>query len=147
MSVKNRKWDVRDGYFVSEKHNMYSSYFFNPEDVDLTVIDKMVLHGKDYVQYLDGGSACHINLREHLSKEQYRQLLSVACKDGTNYFTFNVKNTCCEDCGYISKHTLDKCPKCGSTNLSYLTRIIGYLKKVSSFSEPRQIEEGNRAYT
>ena len=147
LSVKNYNWDKEDGYFVSSRHAMYSSYFFNPEDTSLNVLDKMKLHGEKYVKYLDGGSACHINISEHLSKEQYRQLLRVASQNGTNYFTFNCRNTVCNDCGYISKDTLDVCPKCGSKNLDYLTRIIGYLKRVSSFSEPRQREERVRAYT
>lgn len=147
LAVKHHNWDEADGYFVSPKHNMYSSYFYNPEDESLSVIDKFKLHGKDYVQYLDGGSALHVNLKEHLSKEQYRQLMKVAAKLGTNYFTFNVKNTVCNDCGYISKDTLDKCPKCGSTNLDYLTRIIGYLKRIKDFSEPRQVEAENRFYS
>lgn len=146
LSVKNYNWDKNDGYFVSTKHTMYSSYFFNPEDDSLSILDKMKLHGKDYVQYLDGGSAYHANIKEHLSFEQYRQLLRVASENGTNYFTFNCKNTVCNDCGYISKHTLDVCPHCGSHDLDYLTRIIGYLKRVSSFSEPRQGEEHMRAY-
>ena len=147
LAVKHHNWDKADGYFVSPKHNMYSSYFYNPEDESLSVIDKFKLHGKDYVQYLDGGSALHMNLKEHFSKEQYRQLMKIAAANGTNYFTFNVRNTVCNDCGYISKDTLDKCPKCGSTNLDYLTRIIGYLKRVKDFSEPRQIEAGNRYYS
>lgn len=147
LSNKNYNWDKNDGYFVSKKHDMYSSYFFNPEDENLSVIDKMKLHGENYVKYLDGGSACHINLHEHLSKEQYRTLLKIAVQNGTNYFTYNVRNTVCNDCGTISKETLIKCEKCGSTNLDYLTRIIGYLKRVSSFSEPRQKEEGLRHYS
>lgn len=147
LSVKNYKWDKGDGYFVSPKHEMYSSYFFNPEDESLSVLDKMKLHGEKFVKYLDGGSACHINIQEHLTQPQYRQLLRVAAENGTNYFTFNCRNTVCNDCGYISKDTLDACPKCGSKNLDYLTRIIGYLKRVSSFSEPRQREEHMRAYT
>lgn len=147
LAVKHHNWDKADGYFVSPKHNMYSSYFYNPEDESLSVIDKFKLHGKDYVQYLDGGSALHMNLKEHLSKEQYRQLMKIAAANGTNYFTFNVRNTVCNDCGHISKDTLDKCPKCGSTNLDYLTRIIGYLKRVKDFSEPRQIEAGKRYYS
>ena len=72
--------------------------------------------------------------------------MKVAAKYGCNYFTFNVKNTVCNDCGYISKHTLDVCPHCGSHNLDYLTRVIGYLKRISSFSEPRQEEAGKRVY-
>ena len=147
LAVKHHNWDEADGYFVSPKHNMYSSYFYNPEDESLSIIDKFKLHGKDYVQWLDGGSALHMNLKEHLSKQQYRQLMKIAAMNGTNYFTFNVKNTVCNDCGYISKDTLDKCPKCGSTNLDYLTRIIGYLKRIKDFSEPRQIEAEHRYYS
>lgn len=146
LAAKNYKWDQKDGYWVSPNRNLYSSYFYNPEDESVSVLEKMQLHGKDYVQYLDGGSALHANLKEHLSQPQYRQLMKVAAKNGCNYFTFNVKNTVCNDCGYISKHTLDVCPHCGSTNLDYLTRVIGYLKRISSFAEPRQIEAKKRYY-
>lgn len=147
LAAKNYKWDKKDGYFVSSKHNLYSSYFYNPEDTRVSIIDKFKLHGEDFVKYLDGGSALHMNLEEHLSKEQYRQLLNTAAHYGTNYFTFNVRNTICNECGYISKETLKACPKCGSTNIDYLTRVIGYLKRVSSFSEPRQEEADKRYYT
>lgn len=146
LSGKNYKWDKKDGFFVSGKHNMYSSYFYNPEDTSLSMIDKFKLHGEEFVKYLDGGSALHMNINEHLSKEQYRQLLNVAAHYGTNYFTFNCRNTVCNDCGYISKDTLKVCPKCGSENLDYLTRVIGYLKRVSSFSEMRQEEAEHRFY-
>ncbi len=146
LSGKNYNWDKRDGFFVSPKHNMYSSYFYNPEDESLSMIDKFKLHGNDYVKHLDGGSALHMNVAEHLTKDQYRQLLNVAAHYGTNYFTFNCRNSVCNDCGYISKDTLEVCPKCGSHNLDYLTRVIGYLKRVSSFSEMRQTEAEHRFY-
>lgn len=146
LSGKNYRWDQKDGFFVSPKHNMYSSYFYNPEDESLSMIDKFKLHGEEYVKYLDGGSALHMNISEHLSKDQYRQILKVAAHYGTNYFTFNCRNTVCNSCGYISKDTLTVCPKCGSTNLDYLTRVIGYLKRVSSFSEMRQEEASRRFY-
>ena len=146
LAAKNYSWDKKDGYWVSPNRNLYSSYFYNPEDESISVLDKIKLHGKDYVKYLDGGAACHENLQEHLSKEQYRQIMKVAAKYGCNYFTWNIANTVCNDCGYISKHTLDVCPHCGSHNLDYLTRVIGYLKRISSFSEPRQIEANRRFY-
>lgn len=147
LSGKNYRWDKKDGFFVSPHHNMYSSYFYNPEDDKLSIIDHFKLHGEDYVKYLDGGSALHMNISEHLSKDQYRKLLNVAAHYGTNYFTFNCRNTVCNDCGYISKDTLEVCPKCGSKNLDYLTRVIGYLKRVSSFSEMRQEEAAARFYS
>ena len=146
LSNKNYNWDKKDGYYVSPKHIMYSSYFFNPEDDSLSLLDKMKLHGNDFVKWLDGGQAAHLNINEHLSFNQYRQLLRVASEYGCSYFTFNCKNTVCNDCGYISKDTLDVCPKCGSHNIDYLTRIIGYLKRVSSFNEARQVEEHMRSY-
>lgn len=146
LSGKNYKWDQKDGFYVSPKHNMYSSYFYNPEDDSLSMIDKFKLHGNEYVKHLDGGSALHMNVAEHLTKDQYRQLLKTAAHYGTNYFTFNCRNTVCNDCGYISKDTLEVCPKCGIHNLDYLTRVIGYLKRVSSFSEMRQVEAAHRFY-
>ena len=146
LAAKNYKWDKKDGYWVSPNRNLYSSYFYNPEDDSVNVLQKLELHGKDFVKYLDGGAANHTNLKEHLSMEQYRKLMCVAAKHGCNYFTFNVKNTVCNECGYISKHTLDVCPHCGSKDLDYLTRVIGYLKRISSFSEPRQEEAGKRVY-
>lgn len=146
LSGKNYKWDQKDGFYVSPKHNMYSSYFYNPEDDSLSMIDKFKLHGNEYVKHLDGGSALHMNVAEHLTKDQYRQLLKTAAHYGTNYFTFNCRNTVCNDCGFISKDTLEVCPKCGSHNLDYLTRVIGYLKRVSSFSEMRQVEAAHRFY-
>ena len=146
LSNKNYNWDKKDGYYVSPKHIMYSSYFFNPEDTELSLLDKMKLHGNRFVKYLDGGQAAHLNINEHLSFEQYRHLLKVASEYGCSYYTFNCKNSVCNDCGHISKDTLDVCPKCGSHNIDYLTRIIGYLKRVSSFAEARQTEEKMRYY-
>ena len=146
LAGKNYNWDRKDGYYVSPRHVLYSSYFYNPEDTGLSMIDKFKLHGEEYVKYLDGGSALHMNIQEHLTKDQYRQLLNVAAHYGTNYFTFNCRNTVCNNCGYISKDTLTKCPKCGSSNLDYLTRVIGYLKRISSFAEIRQQEAYQRFY-
>jgi ribonucleoside-triphosphate reductase len=146
LGAKNYRWDKQDGYWVPEGRNCYTSYFFLPDDDTISVLEKMHLHGKENVSCLDGGSACHLALSEHLSIEQYRSLLKYAGEVGCNYWTVNVKNTECKSCGYISKHTLDTCPVCGSKDLTYWTRIIGYLRRVEDFSEPRQIEESKRVY-
>ena len=144
VGVKHAKWDREDGYFVPR--DCYNSYFYVVEDDSLNIIDKFKLHGAPYIQHLTGGSALHMNLEEHLSKSQYRQLLKVAAKEGCNYFTFNIPNTICNSCGYIDKRYLHECPKCHSTDVDYMTRIIGYLKRVSNFSQPRQEEAARRFY-
>lgn len=145
LGVKHANWDRKAGYVVPR--DCYNSYFYAVEDTSLTILDKFKLHGKEYVQWLDGGSALHMNLDEHLSKEQYRNLLRVAAVNGTNYFTFNIPNTICNDCGHIDKRYLKECPKCGSKNVDYATRVIGYLKRISNFSQARQEEASRRFYT
>ena len=144
VGVKHAKWDREDGYFVPR--DCYNSYFYVVEDDSLTIIDKFKLHGAPYIEHLTGGSALHMNLDEHLSKEQYAHLLKVAAKEGCNYFTFNIPNTVCNECGHIDKRYLKECPHCHSKNVDYMTRIIGYLKRVSNFSQARQEEAARRYY-
>ncbi len=144
VGVKHAKWDREDGYIVPR--DCYNSYFYIVEDPNLNILDKFRLHGSKYIEHLTGGSALHMNLEEHLSQSQYRQLLRVAAKEGCNYFTFNIPNTICNTCGHIDKRYLHECPKCGSHDVDYATRIIGYMKRVSSFSQPRQKEAARRFY-
>ncbi len=144
VGVKHAKWDREDGYVVPR--DCYNSYFYIVEDQSLNIIDKFRLHGRKYIEHLTGGSALHLNLEEHLSKQQYRQLLRVAAQEGCNYFTFNIPNTICNDCGHIDKRYLKECPKCHSKNIDYLTRIIGYMKRISNFSAARQKEAARRYY-
>ncbi|MBE6234984.1 MAG: anaerobic ribonucleoside-triphosphate reductase [Bacteroidales bacterium] len=144
VGVKHAKWDREDGYVVPRE--CYNSYFYIVEDNSLNIVDKFRLHGRRYIEHLTGGSALHLNLEEHLTKEQYRQLLHVAAIEGCNYFTFNIPNTVCNECGHIDKRYLKKCPHCGSENVDFLTRVIGYMKRVSNFSQARQREASRRFY-
>ncbi|ATA68135.1 anaerobic ribonucleoside-triphosphate reductase [Capnocytophaga cynodegmi] len=144
LGVKNANWDKSDGLFVPR--DCYNSYFYVVEDESVNIIDKFFMHGHEYIQFLDGGSAYHCNLEEYPTQEGFLKLLNVAAKTGCNYFCFNVKVTYCNSCGYINKHTTDHCVKCHSTDVDYATRIIGYLKKVSNFSKDRQKEAQKRYY-
>ena len=144
VGVKHAKWDREDGYAVPR--DCYNSYFYVVEDESLNVIDKFRLHGRRYIDRLTGGSALHMNLEEHLSKEQYRHLLRVAAAEGCNYFTFNIPNTVCNKCGHIDKRYLKECPSCHSDDVDYLTRVIGYMKRVSNFSAARQQVAARRYY-
>ena len=126
LAVKNYNWDKKDGYWVNPNDTLYASYIFKPNDEDISVLDKFVLHGNKYIgDYLDGGAAAHINLDHHLDEEQYKKILKFAAENGCQYFTFNIPNCQCDDCGFITKHPIDKCPKCGSTHISWYDRIIG----------------------
>ena len=66
LGVKNAAWDRQKKLFVPR--DCYNSYFFPVEDPKINVLDKLKFHGRNFTRYLDGGSACHINLDEHLKR-------------------------------------------------------------------------------
>lgn len=144
LGPKNSQWDKRDGLIVTR--DCYNSYFFPVENDEITMLDKMALHGAEVTKYLDGGSACHINISQLLSKEQALSLIEAAGRLGVNYWTFNCLVTICNKCGFINVNTENHCIKCDSTDVDYGTRVIGYLKRISSYSKDRMIEAGKRYY-
>ncbi|ULJ69764.1 anaerobic ribonucleoside-triphosphate reductase [Wielerella bovis] len=144
LGVKNAKWDKVDGYFVPR--DCYNSYFYVVEDDKTNALDKFLLHGHELIDWLDGGSALHLNLDEALNVSGYRALLDIAAKTGCNYFCVNVKITICNQCAHIDKRTLQACSQCGSHDIDYGTRVIGYLKRVSAFSAGRRKEQALRHY-
>ena len=146
LGGKNYNWDKADGYWVPADENLYNSYFYNAHD-DTSVLDKFILHGRQTYQFTDGGSAAHINLDDHLSKAQYLNLIDFAIANGTNYFTFNIPNSKCEDCGHVVKKPICTCHKCGSQHITQYTRVIGYLRPIKTFGQDRQIEAAKRVYS
>jgi len=144
LGIKNAKWDKQDGLFVPR--DCYNSYFYKVEDQQTNTLDKIILHGKEIIKYLDGGSALHLNLEEAPNKEGFIKLIHATAMAGCNYFCFNIKITICNDCNAMDKRTNYTCTSCGSTNVDHATRVIGYLKRVSSFSSGRQKEHQLRHY-
>lgn len=147
-AIKLYNRDEKDGYWIPTDTNLYASYIFKPNDPEISILDKIRLHGSGFVgDYLDGGSSAHLNLDSHLTTEQYRLLLKFAAENGCKYFTFNVPNSECDECGYITKVPIDKCPRCGSNNISLWDRVIGYLTKINNWSAGRQEEQKKRVYS
>ena len=125
-SVKLYNRDKADGYWIPTDTNLYASYIFKPNDTHISILDKIILHSSEFAaDELDGGSACHLNLSEHLSQKQYEYLLKFMAKVGCKYATFNIPNCECDKCHFIAKQPFSKCPKCGSTHVSLWDRIIG----------------------
>jgi len=145
LGVKNAKWDREAGY--PAQRDCYNSYFYRVEDDDLTLLDKIAMYGKDITEHLDGGSALHLNLEQLLSTEQAKHLFDLCRRSGVPYWTTNTRCTICNTCGKIDPETRKECRACGSTDIDYGTRIIGYLRRISSFSEGRQQEASRRYYT
>ena len=147
LGGKNYRWDKADGYWVPEQRVLYNSYFYLAEDENTTPIDKLKMHGREFTENLTGGVGCHINLDDHLSKEQYLKMIDLAILYGTSYFTFNIRNCSCNSCNHIEKRHFDVCPVCGCKETTDWTRIIGYLRPISNFEKARQIEASHRVYS
>ncbi|GAA0348384.1 anaerobic ribonucleoside-triphosphate reductase [Bowmanella denitrificans] len=144
LGIKNARWDRKDGYQVPR--DCYNSYFYVVEDETINHLDKFVLHGEQMTRYLDGGSALHLNLAEQLSAANVMNLYNIAASTGCNYFCVNVRITICNVCEHIDKRTLHCCSACGSQDIDHGTRVIGYLKRVSAFSQGRRTEHAARHY-
>lgn len=146
-SIKLYNRDKKDGYWVPDDTNLYASYIFKPNDTEISILDRIYLHGREFCgDNLDGGSAAHLNLDSHLSESQYEKLLTYAAEVGCKYLTFNIPNSECQDCGFITKTPICKCPKCGSERIDYYDRVIGYLTKIKNWSSGRQEEQKTRVY-
>lgn len=140
--------DKEDGYWVPKDINLYTSYIFKPYDQTMSILEKIKLHGSNYIgDFLDGGSACHINLSKHPDINQARLFLKYMAVVGCQYGTINVINSECKHCGHIEKTQFTVCPKCGSTEIDNWDRIIGYLTKIANWSDPRKKEQALRAYS
>ena len=147
LAIKNYNWDKEDGYWVPDDTTLYASYVFKPNDPNVSVLDKITMHGKDYIgDFLDGGSACHLNLDSHLTSKQYEHLLNYAAQEGCSYLTFNIPMTECKECGKIVNVPVSKCPECGGDHLISYSRIIGYLTAVKNWSSGRQKEFETRVF-
>ena len=145
LGVKNAKWDRKAGY--PAQRDCYNSYFYRVEDDKLSILDKIALYGKNITKHLDGGSALHLNLEQHLTFTQAKKIFELCRKNGVPYWTTNVLCTICNTCGNIDPETRQDCKHCGSKDIDYGTRIIGYLRRISSFSDERQKEAARRYYT
>lgn len=146
VAVKFFEWDKRDGFVVPDTRECYSSYIYAPEDPHVNIFEKAMLHGGDIIKGLDGGSAYHCNLGEIPSKEQCLVIIKEFARLGVEYWVLNVKMTCCNSCGSNDYGEYKQCTTCGSEDVDYATRIIGYIKKIKHFSADRQKEESIRSY-
>lgn len=148
LSSKNYNWDKEDGYKVPDDTKIYNSYFYNAWDSNTSVLEKFKLHGKEFTELLDGGVGLHCNLEEHLSKGQYLILMDYAAHKGTSYFTYNIPNSECtnEECHFIAKNPMDKCPKCGSP-MRIWTRVVGFLRPIDGYDKGRYWDATQRVYS
>lgn len=91
-----------------------------------------------------GGQILHVSLDgNQLTEEQSWEILNYMANAGVIYFAFNPKLSLCKH-----KHTFfgETCPICGEKKEDEVTRCVGYLVPVSSYSAARRDEENHRQW-
>ena len=100
-----------DGYVVPR--DCYNSYFYVVEDESLN-IDGQVPTARPQIHRAPHG---RLGPAHEPRRNTFRARSSTATccawlpQEGCNYFTFNIPNTVCNDCGHIDKRNLKACPE------------------------------------
>lgn len=109
-----------------------------PLSQNCTMQEKLRL-GKMLDDKCGGGQIAHINIAgKFSSSDQAWEMLNACARDGGQYFCFNPIIRGCEN----NHHWIGSknCPHCGGKTVEEVTRIVGFLRPVSSFSKERKEE-------
>ena len=128
----------------NNQYKMYSNQFI-PLSKRCNIFDRVKLSGAYDIQ-CSGGSIMHITIDSKVSKETMKDFVISTLGAGVKYFAFNYKINQCKDCSHIFVGEHEVCPECGSKELEKFTRVVGFLTKISQWSQTRQ-EEDRQGYT
>lgn len=108
---------------VSDRPYVSNSFHCHVTE-DLTPIEKQDLEGR-FWELCNGGKIQYVRYPIDYNKEAIKCLIRRAMALGY-YEGVNLSLAYCDDCGY-QELEMDVCPKCGSTNLTKIDRMNGYL--------------------
>lgn len=108
---------------VSDRPYVSNSFHCHVTE-DITPIQKQDLEGR-FWDYCNGGKIQYVRYPLAYNKEAIRTLVRRAMKLGY-YEGVNLSLSYCDDCGH-EELEMDVCPKCGSSNLTKIDRMNGYL--------------------
>lgn len=125
-------------------------YFTNSIHVpvweEMTPFEKIDIEAQ-LVNYSNAGCITYVELPASTKNniEALETIVDYAMDNDIPYFAINVPIDTCEDCGY-SGEIGDVCPTCGSTHISHLRRVTGYLTGdyKSAFNPGKQEESDDR---
>lgn len=125
-------------------------YFTNSIHVpvweEMTPFEKIDIEAQ-LVNYSNAGCITYVELPSSTKNniEALETIVNYAMDNDIPYFAINVPIDTCDDCGYCGDIG-DVCPVCGSTHISHLRRVTGYLTGdyKSAFNPGKQEESEDR---
>lgn len=135
-----KKWKDKYGdmenvtYYIDDKGERHDIKFFTnsihvPVYKHLTPFEKIDIESQ-LTGYSNAGCITYVEVDGQVihNIEALEEIIDYAMDHDIPYFAVNLNNAgdMCEDCGYQG-YIPEKCPKCGSNNVSRLRRVTGYL--------------------
>ena len=121
----------------------YTNSFHVEVDSRISAREKIEKEGK-FHSFCNGGCITYVELAEApLGNPQgLDELVEIAIKSGVHYLGFNYPKDVCADCG--TSGTFDICPVCGSTYITRIRRVSGYLEIEDYFTSGKKHEAATR---
>ena len=125
-------------------------YFTNSMHVpvwkEISPFDKIDIES-ELTGYSSAGCITYVELEGAILKnlKALEQIVTYAMDKDVPYFAINVPNDTCLNCGWTGE-IANECPECGSTNISRLRRVTGYLtgNYTTAFNPGKQKEVEER---
>ena len=125
-------------------------YFTNSMHVpvwkEISPFDKIDIES-ELTGYSSAGCITYVELEGAVLKnlKALEQIVTYAMDKDVPYFAINVPNDTCLECGWTGEIE-NECPECGSTNISRLRRVTGYLtgNYTTAFNPGKQKEVEER---
>ncbi len=126
------------------KKGYYTNSFHVPVFIDTDYITKIDFESPFHV-LCNGGAITYVEMGEMPlgNTEAVQEIVEYAYNAGCNYIGINFPLDNCNDCSYIGR-IADKCPKCGSSNITRLRRVSGYLAEENRFTSGKRKEMKDR---
>ncbi|MTV47875.1 anaerobic ribonucleoside-triphosphate reductase [Heliobacillus mobilis] len=116
---------------------LYSNQYI-PLIADMGTMDRIRLTGR-FMKHVSGGGILHLNVQERITESvTMERLIRIALTEGVEHFAINYGFGICKEGHTSIVGTGETCPICGFPITDYLTRIIGYFTKVSSWNATRK---------
>jgi len=116
-------------------YSLYSNQFV-PLWEDTTIYEKFEIDGK-YNKLITGGGIVHYTIGEKITTKQAEKVINYAVESGCEHFALNSIYSICEN-----EHTTfgknENCSLCGGKIVDYMTRVVGFFTRVSSWNEVRR---------